>query len=93
MKVFYESEVRKMEYEVDIKELKKAMIDHDFDTYEEVSNASGVNINTICSVFNGKIYPSSSVMIRLGTVFGFSDLDMGRIFFKQKLASDASKQS
>ena len=77
-------------YEIDTTELRKAMVEKGMFTSEALSVASGVNRNTISEVVNGKTYPSTSVMARIGTALGFNGSEMGRIFFKEKLASDAS---
>lgn len=82
-----------MSYEVDVKELRKAMIEKDFNTIEDLSVASGVNRNTLADVINGKSFPSSSVMVRVGNALGFNDFQMGKIFFRSKLAPDASGTS
>lgn len=73
-------------YHVDIKELKKAMIDVGIDTIVELSNRSNVNRNTLGDIFNGKSYPSSDVMIRLAKTLELSSEQCGSIFFAQELA-------
>lgn len=77
-------------YEIDTTELRKAMVEKGMFTSEALSAASGVNRNTVSEVVNGKTYPSTSVMTRIGSALGFSGSEMGRIFFKEKLASNAS---
>ena len=78
-----------MAYEVDLKGLRKAMVDKDLNTIEDMCVASGINRNTVSDVLHGRAYPSSSVMARMGTALGLSGDEMGRIFFKEKLASGA----
>ena len=75
-----------MTYYVDATELRKAMIDKDFTTIESLSNASGVNRNTISDILSGKSRPSSAVIERLSDTLGFDGETIGRIFFKQILA-------
>ena len=52
-------------YHVDVKELKKAMIDAGIDTIQDLSDKSGINRNTLSDILKEKIYPSSDVMVRL----------------------------
>lgn len=80
-----------MAYIVDTKELRKAMIEKDMLKIDDLSKATGVNRNTISEVVNGKIYPSSTVMGKIGTALDFSEKDMGKVFFK--LISDNSKKA
>jgi len=75
-----------MEYEVDIIELKKLMIEKGYSTIGDLSDASGVDRNTASEVINGKKYPSSMVMSKLGTALEMNSGQMGSIFFKVKLA-------
>jgi hypothetical protein len=75
-----------MEYEVDIIELKKLMIEKGYSTIGDLSDASGVDRNTTSEVINGKKYPSSMVMSKLGTALEMNSGQMGSIFFKVKLA-------
>lgn len=75
-----------MEYEVDIIELKKLMIEKGYSTIGDLSDASGVDRNTTSEVINGKKYPSSMVMSKLGTALEMNSGQMGSIFFKAKLA-------
>ena len=75
-----------MKYEVDIAELRKRMIENDCDTIEKLSDASGVNRNTVADVVKGRTFPSSIVMSKIGQALNISSNDMGSIFFKQKLA-------
>ena len=73
-------------YSVDIKELRKAMIDAGINTTAELSERSGVNRNTLGDVLNEKIYPSSDVMARISNALSLSGESAGRIFFKKTLA-------
>ncbi len=75
--------------EVDIKLLKKSMIDNDINTIEELSEATGVNRNTLADVVNGRAYPSSRVMVKIKSALNLSQEEAGLIFFKEKLACGA----
>jgi transcriptional regulator with XRE-family HTH domain len=73
-------------YFVDVKVIKKLMVDHGIDTVEELSEKTGVNRNTLSKVLNGKAYPSSLVMQKIGEALEIPARDMGRIFFAQKVS-------
>ena len=77
-------------YYIDIKELKKDMVDADLDSIQKLSDASGVNRNTVGDVVNGNILPSSDVMRKLATALMLSSEQAGRIFFAMQLTSNAS---
>ncbi len=81
-----------MHYSVDTKELKKAMIDADMDTIQDLTDKSGINRNTIAGVLNGKIYPSSDVMQRMALALNLNYIRAGKIFFAPQLAFDASSE-
>ena len=74
-----------MGYEVDTIELKKLMIEKGYDTIADLSDASGIDRNTTSEVINGKKYPSSMVMTKLGNALEMDSGQMGTIFFKLKL--------
>ncbi len=74
-----------MVYIVDTKELKKRMIDEGYDTIDALSTACGVNRNTVSDVINGRAFPSSLVMSKIGETLRMCGHDMGAIFFAQKL--------
>ena len=76
--------------EVDIKLLRKSMIDNGIITIEELSEATGVNRNTLADVVNGRSYPSSKVMVALKAALKLSQEEAGSIFFKEKLACGAN---
>lgn len=73
-------------YCVDVKELKKCMIDAGIETNAELSDKSGVNRNTISSILNNKSYPSSDVMIRIVTALDLPSNKAGEIFFSKVLS-------
>lgn len=72
-------------YCVDVKELKKCMIDAGIETNAELSDKSGVNRNTIGDILNEKIYPSSDVMVRIVSALALAPEKAGAVFFAQKL--------
>lgn len=77
-------------YFIDIKELKKAMIDAELDSIQALSDKSGVNRNTVADTVNGNSLPSSDVMRRIATALDLSSERAGRIFFATDLALNAS---
>lgn len=77
-------------YFIDIKELKKAMIDADLDSIQKLADASGVNRNTVGDVVNGNILPSSDVMRKIASALKLSSERAGRIFFAMQLTRNAS---
>lgn len=72
-------------YCVDVKELKKCMIDAGIETNAELSDKSGVNRNTIGDILNEKIYPSSDVMTRIVSALSMDPEKAGLVFFARKL--------
>lgn len=77
-------------YSVDIKELKKAMIDADLDEIKKLSEVTGINRNTLGDVLNGKIIPSTDVIMRLAKALNLTSTRLGEIFFATALTSDVS---
>ena len=75
-----------MEYIIDTKELRKAMIDSGFKSITSLADEANVSRHTITSILNGKQRPSSTTIEALSVVLGLSGEDIGRIFFSQKLA-------
>lgn len=75
-----------MTYQVDTIALRKAMLDKKITTIEGLSNASGVNRNTVSDVLNGKIRPTSTVIEKISMALDLDGSAIGRIFFSQKLA-------
>lgn len=73
-------------YTVDVQELKKAMIDANVETIISLAELSGVDRNTIGGILNGKTRPSGAVIEKLATALRLHGVDIGRIFFAQKLA-------
>ena len=77
-------------FEVDTTALRKAMVEAGYLDIRSLSQAAGVNRNTTADVVKGKIYPSSQVMSRLAAALHLSGEAAGTIFFKEKLARNAS---
>lgn len=75
-----------MSYGVDSQELRKAMIDANIPTIIALAEASGVDRNTIGAILNDKTKPSASVIEKIAAALSLSGEDIGRIFFRQKLA-------
>lgn len=70
---------------VDVKELKKIMIDREVRSIAELSEVTGVNRNTLSDVLNEKSYPSADVMVRIVDGLEIESSNAGRIFFAKKL--------
>ena len=75
-----------MEYYVDTRELRKAMIDANITTATSLADASGVDRNTIGSILNEKIKPSAPVIEKIAGALSLDGEGIGRIFFSQRLA-------
>lgn len=74
-------------YKTDVIELKKSMIDAGFDKIINLSDASGIDRNTLSKVINGDAQPSSNVMDKLVSTLQLSPEKAGKIFFGQNLRS------
>ena len=72
-------------YHVDVKELKKAMIDSELDSIAKLSDATKINRNTLADILNEWSYPSSDVMIRLANALNLPPEKCGTIFFAIRL--------
>ncbi len=66
-------------------ELRKLLIDCDIKTVKELSERTGVNRNTLSQVLNGKIQPSSDVMVQLVWALDIEPQKAGEIFFNRNL--------
>lgn len=75
---------------VDVKELKKIMIDKDINTIAELSDKTGVNRNTLSDVLSGKSYPSADTMVKLTEGLSLEGCEAGKIFFAKKLTESVS---
>jgi transcriptional regulator with XRE-family HTH domain len=75
------------EFKTDTKELRKMMIEFGYGTIVELSEASGVNRNTLGKVVNGEIQPSADVMYKLAKTLKMSPEKAGTTFFATNLLS------
>lgn len=72
-------------FTTNVVELKKLMIERGFDTVCQLSQASGVNRNTLSLILSGSIQPSSGTMYKLATTLEMEPETAGKIFFTRKL--------
>lgn len=72
-------------YKTDVIELKKLMVERKLDKIVDLSEASGVDRNTLAKVVGGEIQPSSTVMDRLISALCMDPEKAGRIFFAKDL--------
>lgn len=72
-------------YRTDVKELKKIMVDNEIDTIVELSEASGVDRNTLSRILDGKTQPSAGVMFKLCFALNMEPEVAGKIFFAKDL--------
>lgn len=72
-------------FTTNVVELKKLMIERGFDTVCQLSQASGVNRNTLSLILSGSIQPSSGTMYKLATILEMEPETAGKIFFARKL--------
>lgn len=82
-----------MVFNINTKELKKAMIDADLDNIQKLSDKSGVNRNTVGEIVNGDRFPSSEVMQKIAIALNLSHERAGLIFFAPQLTSNASEDN
>jgi DNA-binding XRE family transcriptional regulator len=75
-------------YEVDCKELKKLMIDHDIATNTAFAELTGVNRDTIAKILDGKLFPTYKVIADIAKAMKMDSQQIGSIFFKQKVTQD-----
>lgn len=73
-------------YCVDAHELRKAMIDSNYNTVVSLADASGVDRNTISAILSGRTKPSAVVIEKLAKALSLDSEGIGRIFFSKKLA-------
>lgn len=72
-------------YEIDLKELKKLMIDCELETITDLAEKSNVDRQTVTSLFSGKSKPSATTMYKIARALKMTPEQAGRIFFKEKL--------
>lgn len=72
-------------YKTDVVELRKYMAEKEMNTITKLSEESGINRNTLCSVLSGVSQPSSVTMERLVKALEIPPEKAGEIFFSQNL--------
>lgn len=72
-------------YSVDTTELKKIMIDKGLEKIIDLSDASGVDRNTLSKVLSGDMKPSTTVIEKLMYALDIVPEKAGLIFFKPNL--------
>jgi len=73
------------EFKTDVISLKKQMIEKKISKITELSEASGVDRNTLSKVLNEEIQPSSNVMYKLVKALELTPEKAGKIFFGKNL--------
>lgn len=73
---------------IDIKELRKNMIEADMDSYTELANATGIDKSTISSIVKGEQKPSYDTLCKLIDALHINYDEIGRIFFANTLARE-----
>ena len=76
---------------VDTIELRKAMAEARINSMVALSEASGVNRNTLSDILNDKIRPSASVIEKIAKALSLNAETVGRIFFTAVLAEMQDK--
>lgn len=66
---------------IDVKALKKAMIDADINTLGELVDKSGVYISTVSEILNESRTPSYDTIVKLAKALNLDSEAVGRIFF------------
>lgn len=69
----------------DTKELKRQMLDKDYETIKALAEASGIDRMTLSKVLKGTIQPSADVMTKLVKTLDIPSEQAGRIFFNDDL--------
>lgn len=70
-----------MEYQVDVTELKKEMLECGISKNYELAKASGVGKETIGKILKGKYKPSYLIIVKIANALHFSPEKTGKIFF------------
>lgn len=70
---------------VNIKLLKKLMVDKNIDTIGKLSELSGINRNTLSDIINDGHLPSGDTMIKLADSLDMEPEIAGGIFFAYQL--------
>ena len=77
--------IRNIRYRVNTIELQKSAIECGMGKIKDLSEASGVDRNTLSKVLNGKSTPSAKVMYALVATLHLSEEQAGIIFFSRDL--------
>jgi transcriptional regulator with XRE-family HTH domain len=72
------------DFRTDVIELKKIMVENQYNTISALSEASGVDRVTLGQVVNGKKQPSAPVMYKLADALHMMPAQCGKVFFAQK---------
>lgn len=72
-------------FKTNVIELKKLMVEHGLEKTTDLSEASGVDRNTLAKVLSGEIQPSSMVMDKLAYTLKMNSKTAGEIFFTPTL--------
>lgn len=72
-------------FEVDSKELKKLMIDHDIANNIAFAEKTGIDRNTIAKILDGKMLPTYRVITGIAKALSMDSQQIGSIFFKRKV--------
>ena len=73
------------QYRVDTIELKKAAVECGLSKIKALSEASGIDRNTLSKVLSGEKLPSALTMYALVATLNLSEDKAGKIFFSQCL--------
>jgi len=63
--------------------IKKLMVEKGYKTISHLAIESGINRTTLGKVLDGKIQPSSNVMLKLVETLNISATEAGNIFFAE----------
>lgn len=67
-------------YHIDKKAFRKAMIDADFRTDEDLARQAGISSATLRNMLLRDMTPTIKTLEKIGTALNLSSEDMGRIF-------------
>lgn len=73
-------------YVVDTIELRKRMLEKGLDNIKKMSDACGLNRDTMSDIVNGRAKPGAVAMYAIATVLDLEPEALGRIFFKRDIA-------